>query len=192
MDRKEFFEKSLKFGLCSCALTMLSSFPGDSLSGAENPAPPIDKALEQLNAEKTFIQNWLSDLLNTMDKVLDEKTRIKLIEGCGRECFNRHQFKKDIAEKGKGSIEKLIEAYSENFEIWRDGNNVHIRYGKVSKGCYCPAVKTQPVKPNDLLCECTRMTHQSVFETALDRKFNVEVVESLRRGGKTCHFIVHL
>lgn len=191
MNRKEFFEKSMKFGLCSCALTMLDPL-SDPLFGAENTAPPIDKTLEQLNSEKTFIQNWLSDLLDTMDQVLDEKTKIKLIEGCGKGCFNRHQFKKDIAAKGKGSIDKLIEAYNENFEIWRDGNNVHIRYGKISKGCYCPAAKTQPVKPNDLLCECTRMTHQSIFETALDRQFKVEIVESLRRGGKTCHFIVQL
>ncbi len=44
----------------------------------------------------------------------------------------------------------------------------------------------------DVHCECTRATHQAVFETALGRPFRVEIVESLRRGGKTCHFIVHL
>ncbi|MCU0286833.1 MAG: hypothetical protein MUF15_10585 [Acidobacteria bacterium] len=192
MNRKEFFEKSMKFGLCSCALTMVGPFSGDSLPGAENSTAPTDKTLEQLNNEKIFIQNWLSDLLDTMDKVLDEKTKIKLIEGCGRGCFNRHQFKKNIAEKGKGNIDKLIEAYNENFEIWREGHDVHLRYGKVSKACYCPAAKSQPVKPNDLLCECTRMTHQSIFETALDREIKVEVLESLRRGGKTCHFLVQL
>lgn len=187
MDRKEFFEKSLKFGLCTCALSIL-----EPLNGTENPSAAADKSLEQVTGEKQFIQNWLSDLLDTMDKVLDEKTKVKLIEGCGKRCFERHQFKLDLAEKGKGNLDKLIEAYNQNFEIWREEDKIHIRYGKVSKGCYCPAAKTQPVKPNDLWCECTRMTHQSIFETALNREFKVDVLESVRRGGKTCHFLVHL
>ena len=29
------------------------------------------------------------------------------------------------------------------------------RYGEVSQGCYCPAAKYRPAKPNDLHCECT-------------------------------------
>jgi predicted hydrocarbon binding protein len=30
------------------------------------------------------------------------------------------------------------------------------------------------------------------FETALGKQVKVEVVESLRRGGKTCHFVAHV
>jgi hypothetical protein len=49
----------------------------------------------------------------------------------------------------------------------------------------------RPPKPDDLHCECTRTTHQSIFETALGRPIKVDVVETLRRGGKTCHFVAH-
>ena len=69
---------------------------------------------------------------------------------------------------------------------------MHIRYGEVSKQCYCPVVKTRAPKDDDLHCECTRSTHQSIFETALGRPVRVEVLETLRRGGKTCHFLAHL
>jgi len=37
-------------------------------------------------------------------------------------------------------------------------------------------------------CECTRATRQTIFEAALERPVKVEIVESLRRGGRTCHF----
>jgi len=44
----------------------------------------------------------------------------------------------------------------------------------------------------DLHCECTRATHQTVFEAALGRALPVEILETVRRGGTTCHFLVHL
>lgn len=186
MDRKEFLSASLKLGFCSSALIALNL---DNLAAS---ASTPDEKLERLQGEKEFIVNWLTDLLNSAERTLDRDARVKLMEGCGKGCFNRHQFKKDIAAKGAGNLEKLIEAYNQNFEIWRDGNDVHIRYGEVSKQCYCPVANNIPAKPNDIHCECTRMTHQTIFETALGRPFKVDVVETLRRGGKTCHFVVHL
>lgn len=189
MTRKEYIEKNLKLGLCSCAFLM-GGARYDILP--PNPSTGPDDELEVVKNEKKFIENWLIDLLDTMDSELDRETRIRLIEGCGKGCFNRHQFKKDIANDGKGSIDELIEAYKRNFEIWKEGDTVHIRYGETSSKCYCPAAKFKPVKPGDLHCECTRMTHQTIFETAMNRPFKVDILESLRRGGKTCHFLVHL
>ena len=184
MDRKEFFEKAVKFGFCSSALLALN-FDTIQASWSKD-------ELSSLKSENEFILNWLSDLLDSMDKVLDKKTIVKIIEGCGKGCFNRHQFKKDIAEKGKGNLDNLIEAYKNNFEIWREDDLIHIRYGEKSSQCYCPAAKARPPQENDLQCECTRMTHQTIFETALERSFKVDILESLRRGGVTCHFVVHL
>lgn len=86
-------------------------------------------------------------------------------------------------------MDKLIEAYHANFEAWKEDNTVHIRFGEVSPGCYCPATKFRPTKPNDLHCECTRATHQAIFETALGRPIEVKILESVRRGNKTCHFV---
>jgi hypothetical protein len=187
MERKDFLNKSLKLGLTSCAVLPLITGPADLFA-----EPLADEELINCNREKEFIRNWLSDLLDTIDKEVDTETKVKLMEGCGRGCFNRFQFKKDIALKGMGDIDKLIEAYSNNFEIWKEGDTVHIRYGEVSKGCYCPAAKGRAPKENDLHCECTRTTHQTIFETALKRPFKVDILETVRRGGKTCHFLVHL
>jgi hypothetical protein len=153
---------------------------------------PLEEQISRLQQEKEFIQNWLTDLLEAIETELDRETRVRLIEACGKGCFHRFDFKQDISRRGQGSLDNLIAAYRQNFEIWREGSLVHIRYGEVSAGCYCPAARFRPARADDLHCECTRMTHQTIFETALGRPFVVEVVESVRRGGKTCHFLVRL
>lgn len=187
MDRRDSIKRFAELGLCTGALSFLCLDDQKVLAAVDS-----DEELKKLKSQKEFIQNWLSDLLDTMDRVLDEETKVKLFESCGKRCFERHAFKRDIAAEGKGDLEKLIKAYKKNYEVWRDGNIVHVRYGEVSSGCYCPAANYRASKPNDLHCECTRMTHQSIFETALGRPFKVDILESLRRGGRTCHFAVHL
>jgi hypothetical protein len=164
-------------GCCALAL-----FEGKA-SGQVEPA----KAPE-VDPEKVFVKNWMEDLFNAMDRELDEKTKVKVMAGCGQGCFRRHQFKRDIAELGKGSVDALLAAYKKNFQVWREGDLVHVRYGAVNKQCYCPAARYHPVQPHDMHCECTRATHQAIFETALGRPIDVRIVESLRRGGTTCHF----
>jgi hypothetical protein len=181
MNRKEFFATSVRGAVGCCALAL---FEGD--------APATAAEQTEAEREKDFVKNWMEDLFDTMYQELDEKTRVRLMAGCGRGCFRRFQFKQDIARLGKGNVDRLIEAYKKNFEVWRDGNLVHIRYGAVNKQCYCPAARYHPVKPRDMHCECTRMTHQTIFETALERPIRVKIVESLRRGGATCHFVADI
>lgn len=186
MQRKAFAQKLALLGVCPFVI--------QSLMGSKLTTIPQeqDETLKAIQTQKQFVENWLSDLLDSMNQYLDREIQEKIIGNCGKACFNRFQFKKDIAIKGSGNLDKLIEAYSKNFEIWKNRDSVHIRYGEVSKNCYCPAANYRTPKPNDIHCECTRNTHQAIFETALGKSFRVEIAESLRRGGKTCHFIVHL
>jgi hypothetical protein len=186
MNRKTFAQKLAVLGVCPFVI--------QNLSGSEHAEESTlqDDKLQAVQQQKQFVENWLSDLLDSIDQNLDRETQEKIVGYCGKACFDRYQFKKDIAIAGTGDLDKLIESYKKNFEIWKDGDKVHIRYGEVSKQCYCPAANYRASKPNDIHCECTRNTHKTIFETALGRPFRVEVAESLRRGGKTCHFIVHL
>jgi hypothetical protein len=149
-------------------------------------------SLTQIQQEKAFIEGWLSDLLDTMQTELDEPTRIRLMAGCGRGCFVRHAFKQELAAQGQGSLEKLLSALQNNFEAWQAEDGVHIRYGETSARCYCPVLPGRAGSPNELHCHCTRATHQAIFEAALGHPVQVEILETLRRGGKTCHFLVRV
>lgn len=186
MDRKSFARQLALLGACPFVI--------QNLFGAEPAKTPVleDDQLQALQSKKQFVENWLADLLDSMEQHLDRETQEKIVGRCGKACFNRYQFKKDIAINGNGNLDKLIENYKKNYEVWREGELVHIRYGEVSKQCYCPAANYRAAKPNDIHCECTRNTHKAIFETALGRPFKVDIAESLRRGGRTCHFVVHL
>lgn len=203
MDRSLFLKQLTGAGCCAAmvstliqsanAATVTPSLVASGLTfmpGAATGDNPDELANTKM--ERDFILNWVSDLMDTMDKVLDEETYIKLIEGCGRGCYNRHQFKKDIAIAGHGDLDKLLAAYKNNFEVWKEDNTVHIRYGEKSPGCYCPVLKNQSYKTKGMHCNCTKATHQAIFENALGRPFKVDILESVRRGGQTCHFLVHI
>lgn len=186
MNRKTFLCRSIDGLLGCCATVALGPCTleaGEAVQQA--PAPAQDP-------EKLFIQNWLADLMEAIDKEPDAAVKMRLLGACGRACFERHEFKRNWAIQGRGDVDKLIAALKANFEVWREGDVVHIRYGKVSQGCYCPAARYRPAKPNDIHCYCTRATHQAVWETALNRPIPVEIVETVRRGGQTCHFVVRL
>jgi len=181
MNRKEFLRTSC------CGLVALAGTQVLSETTAEAAGTSSD------DNRLTFIQNWVTDLMDTLDAEFDEPTKIKLMSGCGRGCYRRFQFKQDVAIKGKGSVANLVNAYQANFEAWREGNTVHIRYGEINKfGCYCPAANYRPGKPKDIQCYCTRATHQTIWETALGKPVQIEILQTVRRGDPTCHFLVHL
>lgn len=188
MDRKEFLQKSLKLGVC-CSGALASIGSGTKLALVEETHTVQDARLKY---QKDFVENWLSDLLAAVEKELDKETQVKLIEGCGKECFRRHKFKTDIAERGKGGIDKLIEAMKSRWEVWKEGNDVHVRFGEKIENCRCPVLNSHPYKPDDIHCNCSKATQQAIFETALGRPVKVDILESIRRGGQTCHFLVHL
>jgi hypothetical protein len=147
--------------------------------------------LNHLQREKAFVEGWLNDLLDTMEAELDEATRIRLISGCGRGCFLRHTFKQELVQKGQGALENLLPVLKQCFEVWKAEDGVHIRYGETSARCYCPVLPDRAGKPDEIHCHCTRATHQTIFERALGHPVTVDILETLRRGGKTCHFLVH-
>jgi hypothetical protein len=184
MKRSEFLRKSATMACASCATIVLGA------PGAGSPSTVPGKALKQSQDENTFTNNWLTDLFAAIDTELDSGAKLRLMQATGRGCFNRHKFKQDIAGAGKGSIDDLLAAYRRNFGIERDGDDIHIRYG--GGICYCPAAKNRPATPNDIHCECTRFTHEAIFETALGRHVPVEIVDSVRRGGANCHLVAHL
>lgn len=200
MDRSLFLKRIAGVGCCAAMVSTLIHSANAGTSPALTdiafmPGSVLDDKPDELTntkMERDFILNWVNDLLDTMDNVLDDETYIKLIEGCGRGCYNRHQFKKDISIAAQGDLEKLLTAYKKNFEVWKEGDTVHIRYGEKSPGCYCPVLKNHAYNTKGLHCNCTKATHQAIFENALGRPFKVDILESIRRGGQTCHFLVHV
>ncbi len=202
ISRSEFLERSWQLGIGCCGMLVASGAGAPAVRAATEPpaAPPAaapapapePPELAKLRSDARFVEGWLADLLDGMSAQLDEKTRIALVEACGRGCYRRHPFKQEMAAEAHGTVEGLLEAYGKRFEVWREGDLVHVRYGKVSKGCYCPVLRDAPHRPDAIHCHCTKATHRTIFEEALGRPVVVDIVETVRRGGKTCHFVAHV
>ncbi len=198
MNRKEFLFDSLKLGLGCCAMGFSAAHTSAAEKGpaAVAPGPPTaeDPELVRLRREKDFTDNWLADLLETINTQLDEPAKIKLMEGCGRGCYRRHAFKHEVVKNAAGTPEGLVASYKAHGfgGVQLEGTDIHIRYGNVQKGCYCPVLRGKDEPTSELHCHCTKATHQSIIELALGRPVKIEILETLRRGGERCHFVAHL
>lgn len=80
----------------------------------------------------------MNDLLDTAQATLPREFQVKLMEGCGRGCFRRHEFKRAIAERGKGDVERLLAAYQESFEAWREGDTATSATAALPKAATAP------------------------------------------------------
>ncbi|HVU32090.1 MAG TPA: hypothetical protein VHE61_01560 [Opitutaceae bacterium] len=189
MTRSEFLHRSAQFACGSCAAFILG-IPDLTAAEATTASTPVDEALKRAQYENQFVNNWLTDLFDGIYAEVDPATRIRLLEACGRGCYRRHAFKRDIAAAGKGDVDKLVEAYRKNFGIRREGDLVHITYG--GGKCYCPAARNRPARADDVHCECTRATHEAIWSAAMGRPYRAELRETVRRGGSRCHIVVHV
>jgi hypothetical protein len=180
MDRKEFLRNTCQCGLGAAALGMMSA----TRAFAEDPKPP---AAENLDKDAAFRVLWLQNMLATLEAQLDEPTRIRFMEGCGRSCAKLGAIK--AAQAAKGDVDALIKTLQswvgpEN--VRRDGKEIHLSYST----CLCHLVAKAPERLPDLYCHCSRGWVLEMFETVLGKPVKVELLESIKRGGKRCHFVV--
>jgi len=65
VDRKQFIDAALKLGVYSCALPPLAA------EALGRTVPAQDDNAVRIGGERDFVLNWLSDLLDAMDRELD-------------------------------------------------------------------------------------------------------------------------
>lgn len=186
MDRKEFLKNSLVLGGCCCVASPLVADEASDKKAVE--------AAAKVQRDKTFTDNWLTDLLAAMDSEIPEEARARLMACCGAGCYRRHKFKQDIAAEGRGDVAKLVTAYKKTFGegVKVEGDTLHVRFNSAAHGCYCPVLNGQDYASKKGHCDCTRGTHEALVSEALGRPVKGVVVESVRRGGQCCHIALKI
>ena len=176
MDRKTFFKKSIQMGLASGSMVLFNGKA--SHSQTQN---------AQVDHEQKFKEDWVTALMENLEEQFDEGTRIKLMETCGRGCAKRGAIQ--IAESCKGDVEKMMRTLSgiPDLEIERNDNqSIRVTYKK----CFCELVGKGPDRLPNTYCECSRGWLLQIFETAAEKSVDVEIVQTIKRGGSCCEFIV--
>ena len=220
MNRKQFLKKSLQACLCTCGTVLgFGQIFQDKqkTSILQNPGleeegwiPDLEKRMIRgsetpvwRKLEKTGL--WIKDLMAHMDDMLDQETRIKLMQACGQSCFIRAfgvaDEKEPTAEERKRYL-RLLE--SRGVKIQREGHatTFTISWGRnhqnptgliMSDGyCMCPQVESGPPGLSPTYCYCSTGYVKESFERVLGKSIKVELLDSLKRGGKDCVFKVEL
>lgn len=180
MERRDFLKKTSQAGLTSGCLFMAN---GGNLFAQTKKTKVKDK-------EQIFKENWIKSLMENMEKQHDKKTRIKLMESCGRSCARRGGFFK-TAESCKGNVKKLVETFAkylgkENKYIKEDVVQV------VYKKCLCELVEKGPDILPETYCFCSQGWIYEIFETAAQKPVKVETIQTVKRGASSCKFIIRL
>lgn len=133
------------------------------------------------------MEKWLICMIDGLNEYVDEETRAKLLEQCGRQCQSQSFVKKarSIYKKSK-NLDEFLDKFRKVYEhLHREGDNVYIIYPK----CYCPNVnKIPPGKLSATYCNCSRGWAKELFEGALGRPVEVVMEKSIVKGDDQCKF----
>jgi predicted hydrocarbon binding protein len=137
---------------------------------------------------------WIKKVIEVMSVELDDETRRRILEECGRDCLlPRVIIKlKEVWEETE-YIDEWIEKIQTD-EIWEaivlEDGVVYVLYPE----CYCPILKDAPkyLKIPDTYCECSVGWLKELFEGVFERDVEIELISSIVRGDKECKFKVEL
>jgi predicted hydrocarbon binding protein len=139
---------------------------------------------------REFTHKWVENLIDSIDAHLDEETRIAVMESCGRACARRGPAY--AAQECQGDVDawlvRLAKWHGGEEHVQRDGDVVHLTCTE----CLCDLVKDGPPKLPGTYCHCSRGWMKEVFEKVVGKPVEVTLVESIKRGGQQCKFVIHL
>ncbi len=192
MDRKEFLGTSLRLSACCGAALLLDG--ALSAVAAEGGGPSCEGKVE-------FVKQWVADIMLQLDATLDPPARERLMEANGRACFLGGHTESALPSPPP-DLDTWIAGFQKHVgkeNLWREGDAIHFKYVgnpaglKVADGyCLCPIVEDGPRTLSPTFCHCSVGYVSEIFKLGTGRPATVTLVDSLRRGGQECHFLVRL
>jgi hypothetical protein len=204
MDRKQFLGGSLKAvaGVgaalgCPCvAAAALADEP--PVAAPCPPAAPAYPHATTYEKRADFGKKWVGRFMRVLDERLDEKTRCGLMEANGRACAMGAYGPPDPAKTVP--LEEFLTRVAQYVgpeNCRREGNVVFFNYKQNPDGlrladgyCLCPLVEDGPAGLSGTYCHCSVGYVAYLFEKNTGKPVSVELLESVRRGGKACRFKV--
>ncbi len=132
-------------------------------------------------------EKWISTMINALDDYVDEKTRVSMLEQCGRQCQSAAFIKKAkaIYQKSTG-INDFLDNFSKVYtHLHRKGNVVYIVYPR----CYCTQVNNIPKgELSGTYCNCSMGWAKALFEGATGKPVEVMMEKTIIKGDSECKF----
>ena len=183
MKRQEFLK--VIAGTCfACA--------GGGVLAGQEAKPGADAAERQRRAhEEQFKQDYVRTLMENLEKSVNEPTRSRMMNDCGRACARRgplHELARSSRGDLKGFVARMAKMLGEGNARFLDESTVHWSYPR----CFCELVASGPGRLPPVYCQCSVGWVLEMFETVLQRPVKVRLVQSVKSGADSCVFRVDL
>ncbi len=155
--------------------------------------------------DKTKIAHWVKSAVERLDALVDEKSRVQIMQNCGYNCAKKNSrvIERAVARRKKFSnLDAFLEA---ELKSPQKGTRLELE-GKVLYQFYTPQAFTRPMRcycglfrglPNDetvskTYCNCSKGFVEKYWETVLQKPVRVDLLQSAISGAKECKFAIHL
>ena len=180
MDRKDFLKKISISGVCACSgLALLTT--KDVIAD--------DNKKQKEDWRIGFSRTRYSQLMEILEPKVSIEKFNEIIQMLGRYCSSTVAFIQDY----KGDLAGYLKELKRH---WNEDSLVDIEKGIITiasqerTSCVCPLIETEKVSDN--VCNCSLGWQQQTFETVLGKKVEVQIKESIIRGGKRCVFEIKI
>ena len=163
--------------------------------GVETKQKVLDqcKSCQQISNDKEMAQ-CVKEVMIKFDQVVsDKEKRDSVMETMGNTCFNNFfgKIAEDVKKKSNG-IAEIIQnlnnlAGREHFKL--ENNKIYATFNQ----CLCQIGVKETEEPiSKTYCSCSLGWMKSLFKKLFDKSYEVELLDSIVSGGKTCHFVINL
>jgi hypothetical protein len=183
MKRSEFLQ-TCAAGVCGCGLMALLGPAPTQAGETKDPAPPPADC-EAQKRQLDGARERFAILMSIADEELDDATRRRLLRRMGRECAKPWS---GYFEKYRGDLPGFLAqakaAWLESAD-YDEKTGVLRTVGKPAP-CACPLVRAGRTPAS--FCDCSLGWNQAAFSVVLGKPVDVQLEESVLRGGKRCCF----
>ncbi|MCW4045363.1 MAG: DUF6144 family protein [Candidatus Bathyarchaeota archaeon] len=149
-----------------------------------------EQITEKTDKRKTA--EWVKNAMEKLDALVDEKTRVQIMQNCGYNCAKKNSkgIERAVARHKKyASIGEFLEAEQQKpmkgTKIVREGNILYQFYMPQAftrpMRCYCGLLRGLPnEKPvSKTYCNCARGFVEKYWENVLGKPVKVDLLQSL-------------
>jgi len=160
-----------------------------------------EEITEKTDKRKTA--EWVKGAMERLDSLVDEKTRIQIMQNCGYNCADLN---KRIIERAKvrrrkyKTIDEFLKAEQRKpitgTRLVREGNLLYQFYTPRAftkpMRCYCSLLRALPeeVTVSPTYCHCSEGFVKKFWENVLERPVKVELIQSAVSGATECKFAI--
>ncbi len=155
--------------------------------------------------DKKKIAEWTKNAVEKLDALVDEKTKVQVMQNCGYNCAekNHKMIERAVARRKKyASVDDFLAAEQQKpmrgTKVEREGNTIYQYYTPKTftrpMRCYCSLFRGLPAdeKVSLTFCNCSKGFVEKYWQAILQKPVKVDLLQSAISEAEECKFAIHL